>query len=115
MILLIGIMETNALNHDCPGKFAMCESDWPNLAKEENLICPTSTEMKSQIPVVVKNLPPGMQETKETWVQSLGLDDTLEEGMATTPIFLLGESHGQRSLVDYSPWGHKESDMTEAP
>ena len=69
--------------------------------------------MKSQIPVVVKNLPPGMQETKETWVQSLGLDDTLEEGMATTPIFLLGESRGQRSLVDYSPWGHKESDTTE--
>ena len=26
----------------------------------------------------------------------------------------LGESHGQRSLVAYSPWGHKESDMTEA-
>ena len=25
-----------------------------------------------------------------------------------------GESHGQRSLVGYSPWGHKESDMTEA-
>ena len=23
------------------------------------------------------------------------------------------ESHGQRSLVGYSPWGHKESDMTE--
>ena len=30
-----------------------------------------------------------------------------------TPIFLLGKSHGQRSLVDYSPWGHKESDTTE--
>ena len=29
------------------------------------------------------------------------------------PIFLPGESHGQRSLVGYSPWGHKESDMTE--
>ena len=24
-----------------------------------------------------------------------------------TPIFLLGESHGQKSLVDYSPWGCK--------
>ena len=24
-----------------------------------------------------------------------------------TPVFLLGESHGQRSLVGYSPWGHK--------
>ena len=30
-----------------------------------------------------------------------------------TPIFLPGESHGQRLLVGYSPWGLKESDMTE--
>ena len=28
-----------------------------------------------------------------------------------TSIFLPGESHGQRSLVGYRPWGHKESDM----
>ena len=27
--------------------------------------------------------------------------------------FLLGKSHGQSSLMVYSPWGHKESDMTE--
>ena len=31
-----------------------------------------------------------------------------------TPVFLLGESHGQRSLAGYSPWGHEELDMTEA-
>ena len=31
-----------------------------------------------------------------------------------TQIFLPGESHGQRSLARYSPWGHKESDTTEA-
>ena len=30
-----------------------------------------------------------------------------------TPVFLPGESHGQRSLVGYSPCSHKESDMTE--
>ena len=30
-----------------------------------------------------------------------------------TPVLLPGESHGQRSLVGYSPWGHKESDTTE--
>ena len=30
-----------------------------------------------------------------------------------TPVFLPGESQGQRSLVGYSPWGHKESEMTE--
>jgi len=31
----------------------------------------------------------------------------------STPVFLSGESHGQRSLVGYSPWGHKELDTTE--
>ena len=31
----------------------------------------------------------------------------------STPVFLPGESHGQRSLVGYSPWGHKESDTTK--
>ena len=30
-----------------------------------------------------------------------------------TPVFLPGESCGQRILVGYSSWGHKESDMTE--
>ena len=30
-----------------------------------------------------------------------------------TPVYSPGESHGQRSLVGYSPWGHKESDTTE--
>ena len=30
-----------------------------------------------------------------------------------TPVFLLGESHGQRRLAGYSPWGYKESDMTK--
>ena len=30
-----------------------------------------------------------------------------------TPVFLPGESHGQRSLAGYSPWGHRESDTTD--
>ena len=30
-----------------------------------------------------------------------------------TPVFLPGEFHGQRSLVGYSPWGHKESDTAK--
>jgi len=33
--------------------------------------------------------------------------------MATTPVFLPGESHGQRSLVGYSPWGPTELDVPE--
>ena len=48
----------------------------------------------------------------ENQVQSLGQEDPLEESMAT-PVFLPGKFQGQRSLVDYSPWDHRESDMTE--
>ena len=44
--------------------------------------------------------PPAMQ---ETWVRSLGREDSLEKEMATHPVFLPGKSHGQRSLVDCSP------------
>ena len=36
-----------------------------------------------------------------------------EKAMAPTPVLLPGKSHGQRSLVGCSPWGHKESDTTE--
>ena len=36
-------------------------------------------------------------------VQSLGREDPLEKGMATTPVVLPGESHGQGSLAGYSP------------
>ena len=39
-----------------------------------------------------------------------GLGGSLEKGMAT---HLAGESHRQKSLEGYSPWGLKESDMTE--
>ena len=56
----------------------------------------------------VKNLP-AMQETQ---VQSLCREDPLEKEMQPTPVFLPEQCHGQRNLADYSPWGHKESDMT---
>ena len=46
-------------------------------------------------------------------VQSLGQEDPLKKAWLPTPVFLPGELHGQRSLVGYSPWGHKESDTTE--
>ena len=49
----------------------------------------------------------------ETRVQSLGQEDPLEKEWQPTPVFLPGKSHGPRSLAGYSPWGHKESDMTE--
>ena len=61
---------------------------------------------------VAKNLP-AMQETQEMQVRSLGREDALEEGMATHPVLLPGESHGRgawRSTVHRV----EESDMTEA-
>ena len=61
---------------------------------------------------VVKNSP-AKQEMQETWVRSLGQEDPLEEEMATYSSIFAGKSHGQRTLVGYSPWGCKESDTTE--
>ena len=82
---------------------------------------------------MVKSLPT----MRETRFWSLGQEDLLEMGMAThssifatphknglkeifqrrqwhpTPVLLPGKSHGQRSLVSCSPWGHEESDTTE--
>ena len=58
---------------------------------------------------VVKN-PPAMQ---ETWSGSLSQKDSLEKEMTTHSSILPGKSHGQRSLVGYSPWGRKELDTTE--
>ena len=52
-----------------------------------------------QVAQRLKHLP-GMQESR---VRSLGREDPLEKKMATTPVFLPGEVHGQRSLVSYSP------------
>ena len=60
----------------------------------------------------VKN-PPALQETQEMQVGSPGREDPLEEDMATHSRILAEKSQGQRNLVGYSPWGHKESDMTE--
>ena len=59
----------------------------------------------------MKNLP-AVQEAQETWVQSLGQED-LEKEIAPHCSMLTWKSHGQRSLVGYSPWGHKGLDKTE--
>ena len=39
-------------------------------------------------------------------------EDPLEKKWQSTPVLLPGKSHGQRSLVGYSPWGREELDMT---
>ena len=58
----------------------------------------------------IKNLPT----MREAWFQSLCWEDHLEKRMATHSSNLTpGESHGQRGLAGYSPWGRKESHTTE--
>ena len=58
----------------------------------------------------IKNLPT-MQETQ---VWSLGWEKIpWRRKWQPASVFLPGRVHGQRSLVGYSPWGHKESDTTE--
>ena len=44
----------------------------------------------------------------DPWVRKI----PLEKAVATRSSVLAKKSHGQRSLVGYSPWGHKESDTT---
>ena len=67
--------------------------------------------MKLGFPVAwtAKNLP-AMQETQ--FDPSVG-KIPWRKGMATPPVFLPGESYGQRNLVGYSPWVCKESDTTQ--
>ena len=47
--------------------------------------------------------PPAMSETQEIWVQSLGGEDLLEEGVATYSSILAWRIPGQRSLARYGP------------
>ena len=49
----------------------------------------------------------------ETRVRSLGWEVPWRRKWQSSPVLLPGKSHEQRSLVGYSPWGHKESDTTE--
>ena len=61
----------------------------------------------SLVDQTVKNLPanagdPGFN----LWVRKI----PWRKKWLPTPVFLPGESHGQRSLVGYSPWSHKELD-----
>ena len=58
---------------------------------------------------MVKTLPTMWEIQFRPWVRKI----PGRKEWQPTPIFLPGESHGQRSLVGYSPWGCKESDMTE--
>ena len=49
----------------------------------------------------------------DTWVQSLGWEDPLKEGMATTPVFLPGGASWTKEPGGLQALGHKESETTE--
>ena len=49
----------------------------------------------------------------ETWIQSLGWEHPLEEGIVAHSSVLAWRIPWTEELAGYSPWGHKESDVTE--
>ena len=82
---------------------------------KQNRLSVKFTVIKCQFPVL-----PAGSDGKESAcnVGDLGLIPRSQKipwrrAQQPTPVFLPGESHGQRSLVGYGPWGHKELDTTE--
>ena len=67
--------------------------------------------LASLVALTVKNPPAnaGDPGSEETWVGKI----SWRREWLPTPVFLPGESHGQGSLVGYSPWGRRESDTTD--
>ena len=63
----------------------------------------------ARMALVVKNLPANAGDRFGPWVRKIPWGRKWQP----TPVFLPRESHGQRSLVGYHPWGHKESDTIE--
>ena len=68
--------------------------------------------MASQVELVVENLPANARTLRDVGsIPVLGRSPGEGNGKPS-PVFLPGKFHGERSLVGYSPWGCKESDMT---
>ena len=70
---------------------------------------PFTFKWASMVAQMIKN-PLAMCDTR---VLSLGWEDPWRRDWLPTPIFLPRKFHGQRTLVGYSQWGHKQSDTTE--
>ena len=81
------------------------------IQKEGDISC---TYGASQVALVVKNLPVNAGDIRHAGsIPGSGRSPEGGHGNPLTPVFLPGESYGQRSMVGYSPWGHKEEDPTE--
>ena len=77
-----------------------------NLRIVKCLRCPRWSSLVAQ---TIKHLPKCMRPGFNPWVRKI----PWRKKWQPTPVSLPGKCHGQRSLVGYSPWGHKESDTTE--
>ena len=81
------------------------------LLVKSTFCCICFIKWASQVALVVKNLPANAGRYKrckfDPWVRKI----PWRRARQPTPVFLPGESHGQRSLAGYSPWGHKELDI----
>ena len=92
------------------GKESACSAGDPGMfpvlgrSAREGIGDPLQYSWASLVAQLVKNLPA----MREAWVQSLVWEDPPEKGKAIHSVFWPGEFHGP-----YSPWGRKESDMTE--
>uniref|UniRef100_A0AC11ESQ7 Ribosomal protein S25 n=1 Tax=Ovis aries TaxID=9940 RepID=A0AC11ESQ7_SHEEP len=81
----------------CTGLYAFCTLVWADHVS--HFKCSRWTSLVAQ---TVKHL----STMRETWVRSL----PWRRKWQSAPVLLPGKSHGQRSLVGYSPWGCRESD-----
>ena len=68
----------------------------------------------SPVVLVVENLPANAGDIMRPWFDPWVGKIPWRRAWQPTPVSLPRESHGQRSLVGYSPWGRKELDTTEA-
>ena len=69
----------------------------------------SQNKISSLVAQLVKNLLQCRKPGFDPWVRKI----PWRRKRQPNPVFLSGEACGQRSLVGYSPWGHKELDMTE--
>ena len=73
------------------------------------MFCFCNKHVRCLLPCWLANLPEMQEPWFEPWVRKL----TWRRKWQPTPVFLHREFHGERILVDYTSWGHKELDMTE--
>ena len=78
-----------------------------------DLLAVQGTSGKVQVVLVVKNLPAKAGDARDAGLISGSGRSPGSRKWQTTPVFLPGKFHGQKSLVGCRPWGHKESDTTE--